>query len=233
MSKYDELLITAKKDLGYTESPKNSNRTKYGEWYGYNGVPWCMQFVQYIHDKIGCRLPYKSASCSALLSWYKSNKPSCVKKEAKPGYIVIYTFGHTGIVESVTKDTITAIEGNTSATDAGSQDNGGGVFRRTRKTSLVEAFIDGINIPDPPKPEPKPETKPEVKPKEEDTMTDKEVYEAFNRYAQSLPLKLGKGTKAEFDEAVALGLTDGTNPNVPTPLWRAAIIALRALKKAK
>lgn len=128
-------------DLGYTEHPKDSNKTKYGVWYGWNGVKWCMQAVQYWYDAAGQKLPYKTASCSGLLDWYKENRPECVTTEPQEGAIIIYNFGHTGIVESFTQETVTAIEGNTSATDKGSQSNGGGVFRRTRKRKQVTAYI--------------------------------------------------------------------------------------------
>ena len=52
---------------------------------------------------------------------------------------MIYSFGHTGIVESGGNGTITAIEGNTSA--SGSQSNGGEVLRKRRNTSLVTGYI--------------------------------------------------------------------------------------------
>ena len=71
--------------------------------------------------------------------------------DPQPGDIIIYTFSHTGIVESVQGGVITAIEGNTSA---GNDANGGQVQRRTRGRSLVKAYIrpfgeeteDGMNI---------------------------------------------------------------------------------------
>ena len=42
----NEVLKLAAGELGYTESPANSNRTKYGKWFGFDGQPWCMMFVQ-------------------------------------------------------------------------------------------------------------------------------------------------------------------------------------------
>ena len=144
MSKYDEIVLAFGKDIGYTEKPKNSNKTKYGEWYGNNGQPWCMTMVQYKHDEIDCKLPYQTASCSQLLNWYKKNRPEYVYDEPQKGFIIIYNFGHTGVVESSTSTKITAIEGNTSATNAGSQSNGGGVYRKTRSKTTVTAYIDGI-----------------------------------------------------------------------------------------
>lgn len=136
-----DVLDTARRELGVREDPPGSNRVKYGAWYGWNGVPWCMEFVQWCFAQAGKPLPYRTASCSGLLDWYRKNAPECIATEAQPGDIIIYNFGHTGIVESAAASTITAIEGNTSAGDKGSQANGGGVFRRTRKKSLVTAYI--------------------------------------------------------------------------------------------
>lgn len=135
------VLNIARSQIGTLESPANSNKTKYGKWYGLDGNPWCMMFIQWCFAQAGQALPYKTASCSDLLNWYRKNQPDRVNATAQPGDIVIYSFGHTGIVESVGANKITAIEGNTSPGNSGSQDNGGGVFRRTRKLSLVTAFI--------------------------------------------------------------------------------------------
>lgn len=76
-------------------------------------------------------LPYRTGSCSALLNWYKKHRPECIAADPQAGDIIIYNFGHTGIVESAARTTITAIEGNTSPGAAGSQDNGG-VYRREK-----------------------------------------------------------------------------------------------------
>lgn len=146
MININSLLSTARKQLGTKESPVNSNNVKYNTWYYGRAVSgkdysWCMAFVQWCFDQIGYRLPYMTASCSALLNWYKNNKPECIVSEPLPGDIIIYKFGHTGILESVSTSTITAIEGNTSSGNAGSQSNGGGVFRRVRSKALVTAYI--------------------------------------------------------------------------------------------
>lgn len=37
MSKVIEI---AEKEIGYTELPANSNKTKYGKWFGFDGVAW-------------------------------------------------------------------------------------------------------------------------------------------------------------------------------------------------
>ena len=134
-------LVVARGELGNTENPAGSNRTKYGKWYGMDGQPWCMMFVQYCFAMAGYPLPYKTASCGDLLSWYRKYAPECIVTAPKARDIVIYNFGHTGILESAAAGTVTVVEGNTSAGAAGSQDNGGGVFTRTRSKTLVQAFI--------------------------------------------------------------------------------------------
>lgn len=41
-------IATAKAEVGYKESPKNSNKTKYGKWIGANGQPWCCSLICWI-----------------------------------------------------------------------------------------------------------------------------------------------------------------------------------------
>ena len=67
-----------------------------------------------------------------------------VTKGYWPGDVLIYDFpgtayktDHCGICESVSGQYVTAIEGNTSNGNTGSQSNGDGVYRRKRKLSLV------------------------------------------------------------------------------------------------
>ena len=205
-------------ELGVTEKPANSNNVKYNTWFYGRAVsgsayPWCMAFVQWCFQQAGQRLPYVTASCSALLNWYKSNQPKCVVTAPRSGDIVIYNFGHTGIVESVAASAITAIEGNTSAGDSGSQSNGGGVFRRVRSKTLVTAYIRPVqNIT-----------------KEEESMTGIEIYDALQEYLAKQPVP--DWAKAELQEAIALGITDGSNPMQLIPRYQAAIMTKRAVKR--
>ena len=137
----ERVLDIARGELGVKESPAGSNRTKYGKWYGLDGQPWCMMFVQWCFDQAGQKLPYTTASCSGLLNWCRRHHKEYIVPEPQPGDVVIYSFGHTGIVESVGAETVTVIEGNTSPGAAGSQDNGGMVCRRTRNTGAVTAYL--------------------------------------------------------------------------------------------
>lgn len=200
-----DVLDIARGELGSTESPAGSNRTKYGKWMGLDGQPWCMSFVQWCFAQAGHPLPFRTGSCNALLEWYKQNRPECVVTIPQPCDVIIYNFGHTGIVESVPSGKITAIEGNTSAGASGSQDNGGGVFRRTRSKSLVKAYI---------------------RPFEEDIMTGKEIYDALNDYLGKQPVPAW--AEKELKEAVALGITDGKDAMQLIPRYQAAIMAKRA-----
>ena len=204
----EDVLKIAAAELGNTESPSGSNRTKYGAWYGLDGNPWCMMFVLWCFDQAGQPLPHRTASCSNMLSWYQKHHPEQVVSAPKPRDIIIYNFGHTGIVESATADTVTAIEGNTSAGEAGSQSNGGGVFRRERSKTLVTAYIRAFDDLD----------------KEED-MTGQEIYDALNDYLSKQPVP-GWAQK-ELEEAVKLGITDGKEPTALIPRYQAAIMAKR------
>ena len=39
MTTAEQILQVARGELGYTESPAGSNKTKYGAWFGLNGSP--------------------------------------------------------------------------------------------------------------------------------------------------------------------------------------------------
>lgn len=142
MATADQLLAKVRADIGYKEYPKNSNLTKYGKWYGLNGQPWCMMAVQYWFNAVGALalLPKRTASCTEFMNAAKA-KGQWVTSGYKQGDVVLYNFNgkkspaqHVGIVESVEKSYLNAIEGNTSLTN---QDNGGCVMRRSRKYAYV------------------------------------------------------------------------------------------------
>jgi hypothetical protein len=212
----EELLKITSGEIGVKEYPANSNKVKYNTWfYGKevsgDNYPWCMAFVQWCFNQAGEPLPYKTASCSGLLNWYKRNKPEAIVEVPEPGDIVIYNFGHTGIITGRGICTITAIEGNTAV---GNESNGGEVMRRTRSTKTVTAYI-------------RPTYKKEEK--EDENMTGKEIYEALNEYLKSL--EVPEWAKSELEDAVNMGITDGTNPMCLIPRCQAAIMAKRAVMK--
>ena len=134
-----EILAVAAREVGYHESSGKKN--KYGEWYGMNGVAWCMEFVQWVYHQCHADLPFKTPSCSGLLNWYKRNQPECVTKNPIEGCIVIFDFpntaydtDHTWLFTRIEGSKITTIDGNTSN---GNDSNGGWVQQRTRKLSYA------------------------------------------------------------------------------------------------
>ena len=143
MRTVSELLRIAQQELGNTESPAGSNRTKYGKWMGLDGQPWCMSFVQWCFSQVGVALPKRTGSCGDLMR--AAQAAGCwVARDFQPGDVVIYDFSgkqkttqHCGIVEIPLPDYgVQAIEGNTSQ-GGGSQDNGGMVCRKNRAGKYI------------------------------------------------------------------------------------------------
>ena len=135
------LLDLARSEIGYCESPAGSNRTKYGAWYGLNGQPWCMMFLQMAVPPGRSRgaAAGRTASCGTLMRAAQA-AGQWVSTGYQPGDLVIYNFSggaatdHCGIVEAAVAATVTAIEGNTAV---GNDSNGGAVLRRVRPVSQV------------------------------------------------------------------------------------------------
>ena len=133
MGTVEETLNIARSQIGYTESPAGSNKTKYGVWFGLNGQPWCAIFQCWVLDQANVPI-IKQAYTPALAQWFKNQNRWSTTPH--PGDLVFFDFpgGHTriehvGMVESVSNSSIQTIEGNTAV---GNDSNGGAVMRRTR-----------------------------------------------------------------------------------------------------
>ncbi|MDY3691841.1 MAG: CHAP domain-containing protein [Dysosmobacter sp.] len=142
MTTAEQILQVARGELGYTESPAGSNRTKYGAWFGLNGQPWCMMFVQWVFSSEGAAalLPARTASCGAFMRSAQA-AGRWVTGGYQPGDVVIYDFpgnnvktDHCGIVEQLAGGGIMAIEGNTGT---GNDADGGQVQRRIRSNKVI------------------------------------------------------------------------------------------------
>lgn len=147
----EKVIEIAKKYVGVTEYPQNSNNvifnTKfYGREVSGANYPWCCAFIWYIHNEAGVDIK-KTASCVELGTWFKNNGK--FKTSApKVGDIVFFKFSgssrwtnHVGIVVEVGNGYIKTIEGNTSSDEKGSQSNGGMVAERKRKlNSTIVGF---------------------------------------------------------------------------------------------
>ena len=135
-----DVLNIARNDLGYKESPAGSNRTKYGEWYGLDGQPWCMMAIQFWLNQAGVPVPLKTASCGSFMRAAQTHG-QWVTGNYQPGDIVIMDFpgnkfrtDHCGIVVTALTDGVRTIEGNTGV---GNDSNGGEVMERTRPLSVI------------------------------------------------------------------------------------------------
>ena len=142
----DKIIEIAKAEIGVTESPKNSNKQKYGKEYGVNGTAWCCQFVWWV---------FKHAGASALFygggktAWVPSVRKHYTQKgkwirrgngTPKPGDIIIFgnrddsgSGKHIGIITKVTSSTVYTVEGNT--TKSGFSANGGMVAAKSYSRS--------------------------------------------------------------------------------------------------
>ena len=145
MSTASDILQVAAGEVGYRESPAGSNRTKYGKWYGLDGQPWCMMFVQWVFHQAGVEklLPVRTASCGVMMRAAKA-AGAWVTKDYRPGDVVLYDFSgggavdHVGIVVRCDGSTIIAVEGNTSV---GDDSNGGAVMERRRLLQTVAGAV--------------------------------------------------------------------------------------------
>ena len=142
MATAKEILAVARVELGYKESPAGSNRTKYGAWFGLNGQPWCMMFIQWVFTQAGAEslLAARTASCGAFMRVAKA-AGQWVTGGYQPGDVVIMDFpgnkvktDHCGLVLTALTDGVRTIEGNTGV---GNDSNGGEVMERTRPLSVI------------------------------------------------------------------------------------------------
>lgn len=149
MTTAEDVIQLAAREIGNREWPPESDLTKYGEWYGMNGVDWCAIFVSYCFYNAGLPLPATIskgfAYCPFGADWFKSQGKFFT--QPKVGDVVFYDWHpgtldsdawHIGIVEAINNDgSITAIEGNTSTSSDG---DGGQVMRRIRYPELWYGF---------------------------------------------------------------------------------------------
>ena len=224
MATAKRVLDIARAELGYTETPAGSNRTKYGKWFGLDGQPWCMMFVQWVFSQAGAEslLPARTASCGSFMRAAQA-QGRWVTEGYRPGDIVIYNFpgnnaltDHCGIVVTALTTGIRAIEGNTGAE---SDANGGQVQERTRPTK----FILGAY---------RPEYDEEEEMLDISKLTDQEVMQLAERMQAVLASRaVSSALAAEVEEAKALGITDGSRPSAFCTRAQCAAMVKRAVNR--
>jgi hypothetical protein len=140
-------LAGAVSHLGDKEQPPDSNRTKYGKWYGIDGQPWCAMFVSYCFEvDAGGSPSFAKGESYAYVPYVvndaRNNRNGLsVTSQPVPGDLVCFdwgrdgTYDHIGLFEgwvTAAPGSFYAIEGNTSPSN---NSNGGEVMRRARQTT--------------------------------------------------------------------------------------------------
>ena len=142
----NKIIEIAKAEIGVTESPKNSNKQKYGKEYGVNGTAWCCQFVWWVFKHAGASPLFYGGGKTA---WVPSVRKHYTQKgkwirrgdgTPKPGDLIIFgnrddsgSGKHIGIITKVTSSTVYTVEGNT--TKSGYSANGGMVAAKSYSRS--------------------------------------------------------------------------------------------------
>jgi len=139
-----KIVSIAQSQIGTKEQPSGTNKTKYGKWFGLDGVAWCGIFVSWCYDQAGKplgRIGFLNgfAGCQTAAAHFK--KKGKITTSPVAGDIVFYDwngdgrYDHTGIfVNWTSKDTFRAVEGNTAI---GNDSNGGEVMERERNKKVA------------------------------------------------------------------------------------------------
>jgi hypothetical protein len=147
-----DVLRIAAGEVGYREGAYNW--TKYSaEMYGgkYQNQAWCGVFTDWCFSKVNMLQGEPSSVWTPAGAQGYQVAGRWVSRSGSPqaGDVVYFDWGgsqtasltdHVGLVEAVTTDYILTIEGNTSSSNAGSQSNGDGVYRRKRPRSVIVGF---------------------------------------------------------------------------------------------
>lgn len=151
-------LAWAASQIGYSRWDDPLPGSVYGRWYaerhgayyGESGVPFCAMFASWCltDDDGNSVIPggdfaYVPYGINAARAAGQLVDPS----NAAPGDLICFDWNgdgvadHVGLVEANYGSWVQTIEGNTSSGAAGSQSNGGGVYRRSRDWDSVCAVI--------------------------------------------------------------------------------------------
>ena len=145
---YKKILKILEAEVGYVEGKNNDS--KYGKDYGWNNVAYCVIFMWWAFKEAGASDYFcggtKQASCTKVKEWAQAH--NCwVTKDYKPGDLLLFNFNgkntpkHIGFLVEIKNGVYYTIEGNTSPSNSGSQENGDGVWNKQRKlSSIVGAY---------------------------------------------------------------------------------------------
>jgi len=90
----NKVIALCKAEVGVSEYPKRSNMTKYGAWYGTDGVAWCGMFASWIYFMCGIVWPKRLDSVKGF-SWVptlliRAKKNGWTTLQPMAGDLVIY-----------------------------------------------------------------------------------------------------------------------------------------------
>lgn len=136
----------ATNEIGNHESPYGSNRSKYGEWFGWNGVAWCAIFESYCFAHTGFSR-FRTASCEEIVGWARHGLNGCREVwSPMPGDVAVFNlhgnpYAHTSFFErwvDPAAGSFFDLGGNTGPSNIS---NGGAVMRQTRQRQMVSHFV--------------------------------------------------------------------------------------------
>ena len=127
------LIAAALAEVGTIE--QGDNLTKYGEYTGANGLPWCGSFVNWCANEAGVKIPNMVGTAAGAQKMKDQGRwhtmpvlgDLCFMDFPNDG---VDRISHIGIVVKVGKISVLCVEGNTSGN--GNQRNGGMVMTKQR-----------------------------------------------------------------------------------------------------
>mgnify|MGYP000891856331 CR=1 FL=1 len=140
-------------EIGGTNCGPRVNQYKAATWLPPDQAwPWCAAFIDWLvmraMEDSGKEFTFqrpRTAGAWDLENWSMKQDGSTWTKlnpqasDIAPGDIVIFTFSHVGLaIETPAKGMVETIEGNT---DGNGSRDGGGVWRKQRKLSLIRSRI--------------------------------------------------------------------------------------------
>jgi hypothetical protein len=151
----EAVLAACRGHIGETEHPAGSNRgpwvSKWQREFGIDGQPWCGAFVgYYLQHVAGLPIPSGVVYTPNIRSYGATRTGGFDSLHSwdgrQPGDLILFKWpgissdfcDHVGILDA---DRVHTIEGNTSSGTSGSQNNGGGVYRRDRGSADVVAVV--------------------------------------------------------------------------------------------
>lgn len=112
------------------------------------GYSWCAATVEFCCDVANANWGPSDRASAAVVNWYKlARKDGKLMSKPRRGCLCLRlnpdgVTGHIGICSGTLIGFVKSYEGNTSSGDTGSQDDGQGLYGRTRKSSFWQFYIN-------------------------------------------------------------------------------------------